>query len=99
MFVLLFLNGWFQGMGWLASGRTMVHWWSQKERGGIVSIWNCAHNVGGGMIGPLFILGMGWFNDWRAAFTCRRRHRRRHLRLPDHARHPAVLRPAAGGSL
>ncbi|MGR2660515.1 glycerol-3-phosphate transporter [Chromobacterium haemolyticum] len=68
MFVLLFLNGWFQGMGWPASGRTMVHWWSQKERGGIVSIWNCAHNVGGGLIGPLFILGMGWFNDWRAAF-------------------------------
>ncbi|OWY38077.1 glycerol-3-phosphate transporter [Xenophilus sp. AP218F] len=68
MFVLLFLNGWFQGMGWPACGRTMVHWWSQKERGGIVSIWNCAHNVGGGLIGPLFILGMGWFNDWRAAF-------------------------------
>ncbi len=20
------------------------------------------------MIGPLFILGMGWFNDWRSAF-------------------------------
>ncbi|AXE35241.1 glycerol-3-phosphate transporter [Chromobacterium phragmitis] len=68
MFVLLFLNGWFQGMGWPACGRTMVHWWSQKERGGVVSIWNCAHNVGGGLIGPLFILGMGWFNDWRAAF-------------------------------
>ncbi|AVG15235.1 glycerol-3-phosphate transporter [Chromobacterium sp. TRC.1.1.SA] len=68
MFVLLFLNGWFQGMGWPACGRTMVHWWSQKERGGVVSIWNCAHNVGGGLIGPLFILGMGWFSDWRAAF-------------------------------
>ncbi|MGL5567249.1 MAG: glycerol-3-phosphate transporter, partial [Plesiomonas sp.] len=68
MFVLLFLNGWVQGMGWPPCGRTMVHWWSQKERGGIVSIWNCAHNVGGGMIGPLFILGMGWFNDWRSAF-------------------------------
>ena len=46
----------------------MVHWWSQKERGEIVSVWNVAHNVGGGMIGPLFILGMGWFNDWRSAF-------------------------------
>ena len=68
MFVLLFLNGWFQGMGWPASGRAIVHWWSQKERGGIVSIWNCAHNMGGGLIGPLFILGMGWFNDWHAAF-------------------------------
>ena len=39
MFVLLFLNGWFQGMGWPPCGRTMVHWWSQKERGGIVSVW------------------------------------------------------------
>src|SRR5476649_388875 len=48
MFVLLFLCGWFQGMGWPPCGRTMVHWWSQKERGKIVSIWNCAHNVGGG---------------------------------------------------
>ncbi len=36
MFVLLFLCGWFQGMGWPPCGRTMVHWWSQKERGGIV---------------------------------------------------------------
>lgn len=34
MFVLLFLCGWFQGMGWPPCGRTMVHWWSQKERGG-----------------------------------------------------------------
>ncbi len=48
MFVLLFLCGWFQGMGWPPCGRTMVHWWSQKERGGIVSVWNCAHNVGAG---------------------------------------------------
>jgi OPA family glycerol-3-phosphate transporter-like MFS transporter len=46
----------------------MVHWWSQKERGEVVAVWNVAHNVGGGMIGPLFILGMGWFNDWRSAF-------------------------------
>lgn len=26
MFVLLFLCGWFQGMGWPPCGRTMVHW-------------------------------------------------------------------------
>ncbi|MCF5826106.1 MFS transporter, partial [Pseudomonas syringae] len=68
MFVLLFINGWAQGMGWPPSGRTMVHWWSQKERGGVVSVWNVAHNVGGGLIGPLFLLGMGWTNDWHAAF-------------------------------
>nr|MBA2814357.1 MFS transporter [Candidatus Pantoea persica] len=46
----------------------MVHWWSQKERGGIVSVWNCAHNVGGGLPPLLFLLGMAWFNDWKAAF-------------------------------
>ncbi len=68
MFVLMFLNGWVQGMGWPPCGRIMVHWWSQKERGSIVSVWNVAHNVGGGLIGPLFILGMGWFNDWHSAF-------------------------------
>lgn len=68
MFALLFLNGWAQGMGWPACGRSMVHWWSHGERGRVVSAWNIAHNVGGGLIGPLFVLGMGWFNDWRSAF-------------------------------
>lgn len=38
-----------------------------KERGGIVSVWNCAHNVGGGIPPLLFLLGMAWFNDWHAA--------------------------------
>ena len=69
MFILLFINGWVQGMGWPACGRTMVHWWSRKERGEIVSVWNVAHNVGGGLIGPLFILGLWAFNDdWHTAF-------------------------------
>lgn len=68
MFTVLFINGWFQGMGWPPCGRTMVHWWSHKERGRIVSIWNVAHNVGGGLIGPLFVLGMSWFHDWHSAF-------------------------------
>ena len=68
MFMMLFLNGWFQGMGWPPCGRLMVHWWSHKERGRIVSAWNVAHNVGGGLIGPLFLVGLAWFNDWHAAF-------------------------------
>lgn len=68
IFILLFINGWAQGMGWPACGRTMVHWYSGNERGRTVSIWNIAHNVGGGLIGPLFILGMAWFNDWHSAF-------------------------------
>lgn len=56
MFIILFLNGWFQGMGWPPCGRTMVHWWSKKERGTIVSVWNTAHNVGGGVPALLVIL-------------------------------------------
>lgn len=68
MFILLFINGWVQGMGWPPCGRTMVHWWSKSERGTIVSIWNCAHNVGGGIPAVLFMLGMWWFNDWHSAF-------------------------------
>ncbi|TCJ98868.1 OPA family glycerol-3-phosphate transporter-like MFS transporter [Volucribacter psittacicida] len=56
MFTLIFLNGWFQGMGWPPCGRTMVHWWSKSERGSIVSIWNCAHNVGGMVPGMMVLL-------------------------------------------
>jgi len=67
MFIILFLNGWFQGMGWPACGRTMVHWFSTHERGTKMSIWNVAHNVGGGLIGPLAILGIAIFNDWQSA--------------------------------
>jgi len=68
MFLVLFANGWFQGMGWPPCGRLMVHWWSHHERGKIVSAWNIAHNVGGGLIGPLFLVGLAWFHDWHAAF-------------------------------
>ena len=67
MFVMLFFNGWFQGMGWPACGRTMVHWFSNNERGTKMSVWNVAHNIGGGLIGPLAILGLAFFNDWRSA--------------------------------
>lgn len=67
MFIVLFINGWFQGMGWPACGRTMVHWFSVNERGTKMSIWNVAHNIGGGLIGPLAILGLAIFNDWHSA--------------------------------
>ncbi|MBT0572924.1 MFS transporter [Riemerella anatipestifer] len=33
MFILQFLIGWFQGMGWPPCGRVMTHWFSQNERG------------------------------------------------------------------
>lgn len=43
-------------MGWPPCGRTMVHWWSKSERGTIVSIWNCAHNIGGMVPGLMVLL-------------------------------------------
>jgi len=69
MVVLLLMNGWFQGMGWPASGRTMVHWFSVGERGMKMAVWNLAHNVGGGLVGPLFLLGLALTGgDWHSVF-------------------------------
>ena len=66
MFTLLLLNGWFQGMGWPPSGRVMAHWFSPGERGTKMALWNVAHNIGGGLVGPLAILAMAMFSDWHA---------------------------------
>jgi OPA family glycerol-3-phosphate transporter-like MFS transporter len=68
MFILLFINGWFQGMGWPPCGRVVVHWYSVKERGTMMSIWNVAHNVGGGLVGPIAILAIELFSDWHSKF-------------------------------
>ncbi|TDQ07634.1 glycerol-3-phosphate transporter [Pedobacter metabolipauper] len=68
MFILLFINGWFQGMGWPPCGRVVVHWYSVKERGTMMSIWNVAHNVGGGLVGPIAILAIEIFADWHSKF-------------------------------
>jgi MFS transporter, OPA family, glycerol-3-phosphate transporter len=62
------LNGWFNGMGWPPSGKTMVHWWATKERGRIVSLWNTAHNVGGAAIAFFATWAVAQFNDWGATF-------------------------------
>ncbi|MCP1308600.1 glycerol-3-phosphate transporter [Paenibacillus tyrfis] len=61
MFIMLFLNGWFQGMGWPPSGRVLVHWFSLNERGNKTAIWNVAHNVGGGVMAPLAVAGVAIF--------------------------------------
>ena len=65
MFFLLFINGWFQGMGWPPCGRVVVHWFSVKERGTRMSIWNVAHNVGGGLMAPVAIAGLTIFGAWQ----------------------------------
>jgi OPA family glycerol-3-phosphate transporter-like MFS transporter len=62
------LNGWVQGMGWPPCGKSMVHWFSTRERALTVSVWNTAHNVGGGLVATLAFLGVTLFGDWRAKF-------------------------------
>ena len=64
MAVLNFLVGWFNGMGWPPCGRVMTHWFSVSERGTMMSIWNCAHNVGGSLVGPMATYGAAWFGSW-----------------------------------
>ncbi|MBQ2398830.1 MAG: MFS transporter [Muribaculaceae bacterium] len=64
MAVLNFLVGWFNGMGWPPCGRVMTHWFSVTERGTMMSIWNCAHNVGGALVGPMAAYGATWFGSW-----------------------------------
>src|ERR1700758_1279974 len=62
------LNGWVQGMGWPPCGKTMVHWFSTRERGLTVSVWNTAHNVGGALLANFALFGVVLFHDWHAKF-------------------------------
>ena len=64
MAALNFLVGWFNGMGSPPCGRVMTHWFSIKERGTWMSFWNCAHNVGGALVGPMAVYGALWFGSW-----------------------------------
>lgn len=62
------LNGWVQGMGWPPCGKTMVHWFSTRERGRTVAVWNVSHNVGGALVANFALLGVTLFGDWGAKF-------------------------------
>ena len=62
------LNGFFQGMGWPPCGRSMGHWFSERERGLMFSIWNTSHNVGGGIAGMLAAWAVIHFGGWQYAF-------------------------------
>lgn len=67
--LVMFVNGWVQGMGWPPCGRVLVHWFSTNERGWKTAIWNTAHNVGGMAVGALAALGLSLTGgSWRAAF-------------------------------
>lgn len=68
MIVLAAINGWFQGMGYPPGAKTMTNWFSVSERGVWWSWWNISHNLGGGLIGPLAILGLSVFGVWQSLF-------------------------------
>ncbi|WP_233118218.1 phosphoglycerate transporter protein PgtP [Aggregatibacter actinomycetemcomitans] len=68
MIVLAAFNGWFQGMGYPPGAKTMTNWFSVSERGVWWSWWNVSHNLGGGLIGPLAILGLAIFGTWQSLF-------------------------------
>ncbi len=61
-------NGFVQGMGWPPCGRSMGHWFSEKERGLTFSIWNTSHNLGGGIAGILAAWAALHFGGWQYAF-------------------------------
>lgn len=62
------LNGWVQGMGWPPCGKIIVHWFSTRERGRVVSLWNVAHNLGGALLATLAAFAFTAFHDWGAKF-------------------------------
>lgn len=68
MSILMFLNGWFQGMGWPPCGRIIAHWFSDKERGRAIALWNTSHNFGGALIAWIVIIGTSIFGSWKGAF-------------------------------
>ncbi|AQW84481.1 phosphoglycerate transporter protein PgtP [Campylobacter pinnipediorum] len=68
MVILAAFNGWFQGMGYPPGAKTMTNWFSTGERGVWWSWWNVSHNLGGGLIGPLAILGVAIFGTWHSLF-------------------------------
>jgi OPA family glycerol-3-phosphate transporter-like MFS transporter len=61
-------NGFVQGMGWPPCGRSMGHWYSERERGLTFSIWNTSHNFGGAIAGSLAAWAVHRFGGWQYAF-------------------------------
>ena len=63
-----FFNGWFQGMGWAPCARVLTHWFSDRERGTKFALWNVAHNVGGGLVGPIGSWALMLYASWTSLF-------------------------------
>ncbi len=54
-FVLVVLNGVFQGMGAGPAFITIASWYPRMQRGRAGAIWNTSHNIGGGMVAPIAV--------------------------------------------
>lgn len=69
MVVLMFVNGWVQGMGWPACVRIMTHWFSDRERGTKMGFWLSSHNAGAGLLAIGVVpLGILLFNNWHGLY-------------------------------
>ena len=55
-------------MGYPPGAKTMTNWFSASERGAWWSWWNVSHNLGGGLIGPLALVGLSVFGAWQSLF-------------------------------
>ncbi len=72
MFILMFVNGWGNGMCYPPCVRVLAHWYSVKERGLVMSAWNISHNLGGCLVAPLALLAVNvfgsLFGQWQSIF-------------------------------
>ncbi|MEN8254958.1 MAG: MFS transporter, partial [Verrucomicrobiota bacterium] len=61
--VFWILNGWFQGMGWAPCIKTLVNWFSARERGVKFSIVNAACSIGASLVvflNGFLVVEYGW---------------------------------------
>lgn len=61
------VNGWFQGMGWAPCSKTLVNWYSARERGVKFSIANTGCSIGAALV----VFMNGWLIvrfGWRSCF-------------------------------
>lgn len=61
--ILMLLNGFFQAMGAPPCSIVLGKWFSQKERGLKMGIWNTSHNIGGGLIPLIGIACLSIFGE------------------------------------
>lgn len=60
MFLLMFINGFAQGIGYPTSSKIIsANTESSKEQNAVVTIWSLGQNIGGGLMSPLSTLGIG----------------------------------------